>query len=186
MPSREMELVLRSGSAWRVTCSEAEGAKPKQLVLPWEGGSGVSGRCRLECVSRVRVYLLGLAAESLVASRLVRLSSVGPVFLSSRSACLPFRVACRSVLSISNPSIPSLSTPPSSPLPRVGSRQATDVAVVHQGRIIYLGYDFSEPVVPWVHALIASTMFNDYDFKGEVPTPRSRSSTAPMSTSVVS
>mmetsp|Transcript_12321 Transcript_12321/g.29465 ORF Transcript_12321/g.29465 Transcript_12321/m.29465 type:complete len:485 (+) Transcript_12321:30-1484(+) len=52
--------------------------------------------------------------------------------------------------------------------------EAEDVSVLFEipmgtGRIIYLGYDFSEPVVPWVHALIASTMFNDYDFKGEVP-----------------
>eukprot|EP00287_Rhodomonas_sp_CCMP768_P005599 CAMPEP_0196731308 /NCGR_PEP_ID=MMETSP1091-20130531/11101_1 /TAXON_ID=302021 /ORGANISM="Rhodomonas sp., Strain CCMP768" /LENGTH=483 /DNA_ID=CAMNT_0042074437 /DNA_START=8 /DNA_END=1459 /DNA_ORIENTATION=- len=52
--------------------------------------------------------------------------------------------------------------------------EAEDVSVLFEipmgtGRIIYLGYDFSEPVVPWVHALIASTMFNDYDFDGPVP-----------------
>ena len=33
------------------------------------------------------------------------------------------------------------------------------------GRIIYLGYDYSEPITPWVHALVAATMFNDYDFE---------------------
>jgi hypothetical protein len=32
-----------------------------------------------------------------------------------------------------------------------------------------LGYDYSEPITPWVHALVAATMFNDYDFEG---TPR--------------
>jgi len=49
--------------------------------------------------------------------------------------------------------------------------EAEDVSVIFeipmgQGRIIYLGYDYAEPVTPWVHALVAATMFNDYDFKG--------------------
>jgi hypothetical protein len=49
--------------------------------------------------------------------------------------------------------------------------EAEDVSVLFEipvgtGRIIYLGYDYSEPVVPWVHALIASTMFNDHTFTG--------------------
>lgn len=46
--------------------------------------------------------------------------------------------------------------------------EAEDVSVVFgiptgQGVIIYLGYDFSEPVTPWVHALIAATKFPDFD-----------------------
>jgi hypothetical protein len=52
--------------------------------------------------------------------------------------------------------------------------EAEDTSVVFEiplgtGRIIYLGYDYSEPVVPWVHALVASTMFNDFDFEGPPP-----------------
>jgi hypothetical protein len=52
--------------------------------------------------------------------------------------------------------------------------EAEDTSVVFEiplgtGRIIYLGYDYSEPITPWVHALVAATMFNDYDFEG---TPR--------------
>ena len=34
------------------------------------------------------------------------------------------------------------------------------------GRLIYIGYDFAEPVTPWVHTLVAATRFTDYDFKG--------------------
>jgi len=46
--------------------------------------------------------------------------------------------------------------------------EAQDVSVVFeiptdQGRILYLGYDYSEPVTPWVHALIAATNFPDFD-----------------------
>jgi len=57
--------------------------------------------------------------------------------------------------------------------------EAEDVSVVFeipmgQGRIIYLGYDYAEPVTPWVHALVAASMFNDYDFKG--PPPQTASS----------
>ena len=49
--------------------------------------------------------------------------------------------------------------------------EAEDISVVFeipmgQGRLIYLGYDFSEPVTPWVHALVAATMFTDFDFEG--------------------
>jgi hypothetical protein len=44
-----------------------------------------------------------------------------------------------------------------------------------QGRLIYLGYDYAEPVTPWVHALVAATMFNDYDFKGKPPVTTSSS-----------
>jgi len=52
--------------------------------------------------------------------------------------------------------------------------EAEDTSVVFEiplgtGRIIYLGYEYSEPITPWVHALVAATMFNDYDFEG---TPR--------------
>ncbi|EKX47141.1 hypothetical protein GUITHDRAFT_107052 [Guillardia theta CCMP2712] len=52
--------------------------------------------------------------------------------------------------------------------------EAEDVSVVFeipmgQGRIIYLGYDYSEPIIPWVHTLTAATMFNDWDFKGPAP-----------------
>ena len=52
--------------------------------------------------------------------------------------------------------------------------ETEDTSVVFEiplgtGRIIYLGYDYSEPITPWVHALVAATMFNDYDFEG---TPR--------------
>ena len=52
--------------------------------------------------------------------------------------------------------------------------EAEDTSVVFEiplgtGRIIYLGYDYSEPVVPWVHALVAATMFNDFDFEGPPP-----------------
>ena len=47
--------------------------------------------------------------------------------------------------------------------------------IVWQGRIIYLGYDYAEPVTPWVHALVAATMFNDYDFKGPPPVTASSS-----------
>lgn len=52
--------------------------------------------------------------------------------------------------------------------------EAEDTSVIFEiplgtGRIIYLGYDYSEPITPWVHALVAATMFNDYDFEG---TPR--------------
>mmetsp|Transcript_34466 Transcript_34466/g.77721 ORF Transcript_34466/g.77721 Transcript_34466/m.77721 type:complete len:433 (-) Transcript_34466:71-1369(-) len=52
--------------------------------------------------------------------------------------------------------------------------EAEDVSVVFeipmgQGRIIYLGYDYSEPVIPWVHTLTAATMFNDWDFAGPPP-----------------
>lgn len=58
--------------------------------------------------------------------------------------------------------------------------EAEDVSVVFeipmgQGRIIYLGYDYAEPVTPWVHALVAATMFNDYDFKGPPPVTASSS-----------
>lgn len=50
--------------------------------------------------------------------------------------------------------------------------EAEDTSVIFEiplgtGRIIYLGYDYSEPITPWVHALVAATMFNDYDFEGE-------------------
>mmetsp|Transcript_913 Transcript_913/g.2283 ORF Transcript_913/g.2283 Transcript_913/m.2283 type:complete len:489 (-) Transcript_913:100-1566(-) len=52
--------------------------------------------------------------------------------------------------------------------------EAEDVSVVFEipmgtGRILYLGYDYSEPVVPWVHALVAATMFSDYDTKAPPP-----------------
>ena len=52
--------------------------------------------------------------------------------------------------------------------------EAEDTSVVFEiplgtGRIIYLGYDYSEPVVPWVHALVAATMFNDFNFEGPPP-----------------
>ena len=38
-----------------------------------------------------------------------------------------------------------------------------------QGRILYLGYDYSEPVVPWVHALVAATLFADYNTTAPPP-----------------
>jgi len=52
--------------------------------------------------------------------------------------------------------------------------EAEDTSVVFEipmgtGRILYLGYDFTEPVTPWVHTLIAATMFNDFDFEGDPP-----------------
>jgi len=56
------------------------------------------------------------------------------------------------------------------PLICAGARTHT-----RQGRIIYLGYDYSEPVTPWVHALVAASMFNDYDFKGPPPVTASSS-----------
>jgi len=69
-----------------------------------------------------------------------------------------------------------------SSLPRnaISYYEAEDTSVVFEipmgtGRIIYLGYDYSEPVTPWVHALIASTMFNDYDFKAPPPEHMARS-----------
>ena len=52
---------------------------------------------------------------------------------------------------------------------------ACHVCCMQQGRIIYLGYDYVEPVTPWVHALVAATMFNDYDFKGPPPVTASAS-----------
>ena len=60
------------------------------------------------------------------------------------------------------------------PANAVSYYEAEDTSVVFEipmgtGRILYLGYDFSEPVTPWVHTLIAATMFNDYDFDGEPP-----------------
>jgi len=52
--------------------------------------------------------------------------------------------------------------------------EAEDVSVVFEipmgtGRIIYLGYDYTEPVVPWVHALVAATMFSDYNTTAKPP-----------------
>jgi hypothetical protein len=60
-----------------------------------------------------------------------------------------------------------LSTLPSN---AISYYEAQDVSVVFeiptdQGRILYLGYDFSEPVTPWVHTLIAATNFPDFDPK---------------------
>eukprot|EP00291_Cryptomonas_curvata_P021428 CAMPEP_0172166150 /NCGR_PEP_ID=MMETSP1050-20130122/8819_1 /TAXON_ID=233186 /ORGANISM="Cryptomonas curvata, Strain CCAP979/52" /LENGTH=979 /DNA_ID=CAMNT_0012836723 /DNA_START=138 /DNA_END=3078 /DNA_ORIENTATION=+ len=56
-----------------------------------------------------------------------------------------------------------------SSLPRdaVSYFEAGDVSVlfhipVGTGRIIYVGYDFSEPIIPWVHALIAAVKFQDF------------------------
>lgn len=45
--------------------------------------------------------------------------------------------------------------------------EAQDVSVVFeiptkQGRILYIGYDYSEPVTPWIHTLIAATSFPDF------------------------
>jgi len=60
-----------------------------------------------------------------------------------------------------------------SSLPReaVSYYEAGDVSVVFsipsgEGRILYLGFDFTEPLVPWVHALIAATQFGEY--KGDL------------------
>ena len=46
--------------------------------------------------------------------------------------------------------------------------ESGDVSVVFSipsgsGSVIYLGFDFSEPVTPWVHALIAASQFQEFD-----------------------
>lgn len=33
------------------------------------------------------------------------------------------------------------------------------------GNVIYLGFDFTEPITPWVHMLIAATQFQEFDIK---------------------
>jgi len=63
--------------------------------------------------------------------------------------------------------------------------EAQDTSVVFEiptksGRILYIGYDFSEPVTPWIHALVAATNFPDYAgepeakkaFAGSKPPPQ--------------
>uniref|UniRef100_A0A6U2G2Q8 Uncharacterized protein n=1 Tax=Hemiselmis andersenii TaxID=464988 RepID=A0A6U2G2Q8_HEMAN len=52
--------------------------------------------------------------------------------------------------------------------------EAQDTSVVFEiptktGRIIYIGYDFSEPITPWIHTLVAATNFPDY---AEEKTPK--------------
>jgi|LauGreDrversion2_3_1035106.scaffolds.fasta_scaffold391822_1 hypothetical protein len=33
------------------------------------------------------------------------------------------------------------------------------------GSVLYLGFDFTEPITPWIHALIAATQFQEFDVK---------------------
>ena len=45
--------------------------------------------------------------------------------------------------------------------------EAQDVSVVFEipsgrGRILYIGYDFSEPITPWIHTLLAATKWPDF------------------------
>lgn len=52
--------------------------------------------------------------------------------------------------------------------------EAEGVSVIFEvpmgtGRILYIGYDYSEPTTPWVHALVAATMFPDYNFSAPPP-----------------
>ena len=56
------------------------------------------------------------------------------------------------------------------PAEAVSYYESGDVSVVFSipsgtGRVLYLGFDFSEPVTPWVHALIAATQFASFDIK---------------------
>jgi len=53
------------------------------------------------------------------------------------------------------------------PANAVSYYEAEDVSVIFEipvetGRIIYLGYDFSEPEIGWIHALMAATFFTDF------------------------
>eukprot|EP00286_Rhodomonas_abbreviata_P014239 CAMPEP_0181318704 /NCGR_PEP_ID=MMETSP1101-20121128/17152_1 /TAXON_ID=46948 /ORGANISM="Rhodomonas abbreviata, Strain Caron Lab Isolate" /LENGTH=433 /DNA_ID=CAMNT_0023426199 /DNA_START=9 /DNA_END=1311 /DNA_ORIENTATION=+ len=61
-----------------------------------------------------------------------------------------------------------------SSLPReaISYYEAGDVSVVFEipsgeGRILFLGFDYTEPVVPWVHALIAATQFTEFSIADE-------------------
>eukprot|EP00287_Rhodomonas_sp_CCMP768_P009365 CAMPEP_0196732172 /NCGR_PEP_ID=MMETSP1091-20130531/11644_1 /TAXON_ID=302021 /ORGANISM="Rhodomonas sp., Strain CCMP768" /LENGTH=407 /DNA_ID=CAMNT_0042075391 /DNA_START=15 /DNA_END=1238 /DNA_ORIENTATION=+ len=56
-----------------------------------------------------------------------------------------------------------------SSLPReaISYYETGDVSVVFEipsgeGRVLFLGFDFTEPVIPWVHALIAATQFTEF------------------------
>ena len=53
---------------------------------------------------------------------------------------------------------------------RPGSVQMTGPEMtVHAGQgsgsVLYLGFDFTEPITPWIHALIAATQFQEFDVK---------------------
>eukprot|EP00960_Hanusia_phi_P048465 758959-Hanusia_phi.AAC.4 len=53
------------------------------------------------------------------------------------------------------------------PAEAVSYYESGDVSVMFSipsgsGRVLYLGYNFAEPLTPWVHALIAATQFPDY------------------------
>mmetsp|Transcript_47267 Transcript_47267/g.147792 ORF Transcript_47267/g.147792 Transcript_47267/m.147792 type:complete len:415 (-) Transcript_47267:1570-2814(-) len=56
------------------------------------------------------------------------------------------------------------------PAEAVSYYESGDVSVMFSipsgsGRVLYLGYNFAEPLTPWVHALIAATQFPDYKKK---------------------
>ena len=56
------------------------------------------------------------------------------------------------------------------PANAVSYYEAGDVSVVFSipsgsGSVLYLGFDFTEPITPWVHTLIAATQIQEFDIK---------------------
>ena len=56
------------------------------------------------------------------------------------------------------------------PAEAVSYYESGDVSVIFSipsgsGNIVYVGFDFTSPVTPWVHALIAATQLQEYDVK---------------------